>query len=406
MAAFADGEAHLVFHGDRLDELDFERDVIARLDHLDAFGEGDVASHVRRADVELGTVALEERRVAAALFLGEDVDRADEVRVRGDGLRGGENLAALDLFLLGAAEQAADVVAGLALAKELAEHFDAGDDRAGRRTDADDFDGVVDLDHAALDTAGDHGAAAFNGEDVFDRHHEGLVGEALGLGDVGVESVHELVDALAGGVVDRGRVGGGKGGAADHGDVVARELVLGEEFADFHLDEVEEFGIVNEVDLVQEDDDGGDADLAGEKDVLAGLGHRAVGGGDHDDCAVHLGRAGDHVLDEVRVAGAVDVRVVAVFGAVLDMRGCNRHDLRGVAAAGRFGCLSDLVVRDLGGEALHGLHVGDGRGKSGLAVVDMADRTDVEVRLRADKFFFCHFVILLRRGFLAQPLDD
>ena len=51
--------------------------------------------------------------------------------------------------------------------------------------------------------------------------------------------------------------------------------------------------------------------------MLARLGHGAVGGGDDQDRAVHLGGAGDHVLDVVGVAGAVDVGVVAVLGLVL-----------------------------------------------------------------------------------------
>ena len=36
--------------------------------------------------------------------------------------------------------------------------------------------------------------------------------------------------------------------------------------------------------------------------MLPGLGHRAVGRGDDEDRAVHLGGAGDHVLDVVGVA--------------------------------------------------------------------------------------------------------
>src|SRR2546427_2873537 len=38
-------------------------------------------------------------------------------------------------------------------------------------------------------------------------------------------------------------------------------------------------------------------------DVLAGLGHGAVSGRAHQDGAVHLSSAGDHVLDVVGVAG-------------------------------------------------------------------------------------------------------
>ena len=64
----------------------------------------------------------------------------------------------------------------------------------------------------------------------------------------------------------------------------------------------------------------GTSHLAGEQDVLARLRHRAVGRGDDEDRAVHLGRAGDHVLDVVGVAGAVDVGVVAVLRLVLDVR--------------------------------------------------------------------------------------
>jgi hypothetical protein len=62
--------------------------------------------------------------------------------------------------------------------------------------------------------------------------------------------------------------------------------------------------------LVQEHDQRRHADLAGQQDVLAGLRHRAVGGRHHQDRAVHLRRAGDHVLHIVGVAGAVDVGVV------------------------------------------------------------------------------------------------
>ena len=53
--------------------------------------------------------------------------------------------------------------------------------------------------------------------------------------------------------------------------------------------------------------------------MLLGLGHGAVGGGNHQDRPVHLGGAGDHVLDVVGVAGAVDVGVVPVIGLVLDV---------------------------------------------------------------------------------------
>ena len=124
----------------------------------------------------------------------------------------------------------------------------------------------------------------------------------------------------------------------DDGDVVARELVLGEQLADLELDELQDLLVVDHVGLVQRDDDLGDADLAGQQHVLLGLRHRAVGGGDHEDRAVHLGRTGDHVLDVVGVTGAVDVRVVTRLGLVLDVR-----DRDGDTALPLLGRLVDLV---------------------------------------------------------------
>src|SRR3954468_11358409 len=73
-ATLADGEPEPLVHGDRLDQLDLPVRVVARHDHLLALRELDRAGHVRRAEVELRTVVVEERRVPSALVLREDVD--------------------------------------------------------------------------------------------------------------------------------------------------------------------------------------------------------------------------------------------------------------------------------------------------------------------------------------------
>ena len=64
----------------------------------------------------------------------------------------------------------------------------------------------------------------------------------------------------------------------------------------------------------------GNAHLARQQHVLLGLRHGAVGGRNHQNRAVHLRRAGDHVLDVVGVAGAIHVRIVPVRGLVLHVR--------------------------------------------------------------------------------------
>ena len=142
------------------------------------------------------------------------------------------------------------------------------------------------------------------------------------------------------------------------------------------------------------------ADLARQQNVLARLRHRAVGRGHHENGAVHLRRARDHVLDVVRVAGAVDVRVVALGRLVLLMVHVDRH-----AARPLLGRVVDLVVLLRLRQALLRQIVGDRRGQRRLAVVDVADRSDVDA-------FTCGFVrsnfaldmVVVLLGLLARTL--
>src|SRR3954466_11163941 len=166
-ATLTDGEPQALLHGDRLDQLDRHLGVVAGHDHLRAAGQRHDTGHVRRPEVELRTVVVEEGGVTTTLVLREDVDRALEVRVRGDRTRLHDDLAALDVLALDAAQQQTHVVAGLALVEQLAEHLDAGDGGLGRRrADADDLDLLRHLDDAALHTTGDDGAATGEGEDA------------------------------------------------------------------------------------------------------------------------------------------------------------------------------------------------------------------------------------------------
>ena len=119
--------------------------------------------------------------------------------------------------------------------------------------------------------------------------------------------------------------------------------------------------------------------------MLAGLRHRAVGGRHHQDRAVHLRRARDHVLDVVGVARAIDVGVVPVLGLVLDVRRRN-----GDAARLFLRRLVDLVVGRVGRPAGLRQHLGDRRRQRRLAVIDVSDRPDIAMRLVAVEFLFGH----------------
>ncbi len=239
------------------------------------------------------------------------------------------------------------------------------------------------LHDALLDAAGRHGAAAGDREDVLDRHQERLVQLAHRLGDVGVQRSGEVEDLLLVGLVAFQRL---QRGAGDEGDVIAGEVVLGEQLADLDLDQLQQLLVVDHVGLVEEHHDVGHAHLAGEQDVLARLGHRAVGRGDHEDRAVHLGGAGDHVLDVVRVSGAVHVRVVTVLRLVLDVGSGDRDP-----AFLLLGRVVDLLEAPGFGASLLSQHRRDGSGQRRLAMVDVTDGPDVDVRLVALELLLRHF---------------
>src|SRR3954454_20869306 len=67
LAALTDGEALLLLHGDRRDQLDVHGGVVARHDHLGAFRQRALTGHVGGAEVELRTIVVEERRMPPAL---------------------------------------------------------------------------------------------------------------------------------------------------------------------------------------------------------------------------------------------------------------------------------------------------------------------------------------------------
>src|SRR5215469_16057890 len=355
-ATFANREALPLIHRDRCDQFALDSYVVARHDHLGTFRQRKHPGHVGGLEIELRAIAVEERGVASALILGQDVYRPLELGVRRDRAGGREHLAPLDLLALDTAQQHADIVTRLTFIEQLAKHLDAGNHRLAGVTEPDDLDFLANLDLAAVDPPGHHRAAPGDREHVLDRHQEWFVDLALGLRDVFVHRIHQIENrfavraiVLAASAIERL-----KSAAADNLRIVARELVLGEQVADFELDQVQQFGIVDHVDLVHEHHDRGHSDLAGEQDVLAGLRHGSVVRTDHQDCTVHLGGAGNHVLDVVGMAGAIDVRIVALGGLVLDVR-----DRDGNTALALLGGLVDLIEGGKLGEFTRGQHLGN-----------------------------------------------
>jgi hypothetical protein len=138
--------------------------------------------------------------------------------------------------------------------------------------------------------------------------------------------------------------------------------------------------------LFRSDNDVGHAHLTGQQDVLAGLRHRTVGRRHHQNRAVHLRRTGDHVLDVVGVAGAVDVGVVTVGRLIFHVRRGNRDTtsfffrrvVDRIEAPER---VLRIVLRQ---------RLRNRRRQRRLPVVNMANGANIDVRFRSVKFLFCH----------------
>ena len=191
-----------------------------------------------------------------------------------------------------------------------------------------------------------------------------------------VDGLHEVEDGLGPLLV---ALEGLEARDADDGSVVAVEVLAREQLANLELDELQDLLVVDHVGLVQRDEQVRHADLLGEQHVLTRLGHRAVGRGDHEDRAVHLGGTGDHVLDVVGVTRGVDVRVVALRRLVLDVRDVDRD--AALALLGSGVDRREVALHVGRRRVLVGEHLRDRCGERGLAVVDVTDRSDVDVRL-------------------------
>src|SRR5579862_2388695 len=312
-SAFTNGEPHRLFHGDRCDQFDFHLYVVARHDHFHARRQLRDARDIRRTEVELRTIAVEERCVTTALFLAQYIYLGLELFVRLDGSRLGQYLAALDAFLFNTAQQQANVVTGFGLIEDLAKHFNARDHGLGRVTQADDFHFFADLHCTTFDAPCRDRAAARDREHVFDGHQERFVDLTSGLRDEFIHRLHQFEKLLFGVRIAIQRL---RGADANHRCFVAGELIRRKQLAYFQFHEVEQLRVVNKIHLVQRHNDRRDANLAGQQNVLAGLRHWTIGGTNNKNGAVHLRGARNHVLNVVGMARTVHVRIMALLALV------------------------------------------------------------------------------------------
>lgn len=349
-----------VGHGDN------HLDVITGHDHLavgilGALGEGQVNRLISGSEVELRSVVLLETSVSATLLLSEDVEGSKELSVGLDGARGTDDHTTADILTADTTDEETRVVTGLGLLTGLLESLNISDlglhDLSAL---SNKLNLLVALQDTTLNAARDDGSTASDGEDILDGHEERLVKVTLRGRDPLVDLLEEFVDSV---IANLGTlvVEGHESRAHDDGSLITFEAVGVKELTHLHLDELKHLRVINGVDLVDEDDDALDTNLTGEQQMLTGLGHLTIRGGDDNNGTVHVGSTSNHVLDVISVARAIDVRVVAVIGRVLNVSSGD-----GDTSLSLLRSLVDGTILEEVGIALLGLSLGDGGRESSL----------------------------------------
>src|SRR6266568_5740013 len=247
-SALTNSEKNCLFHCDRRDEFNFNCNVVSGHDHFHALGQLDRSCNIRGAEIKLGPVIGEERRVTAAFLLAQHIDFRLEFLVWRDRAGLGDDLTALHVFFLRAAQQNADIIARARFVEQFAEHFDVGRGRLRGWPNSDKLDFLHFLEDTTLDTTGRDRAAAFNVEHVLDRHEKRLIDRSLRDRDVIVDRRYQSEYLLFGFGIAFQRF---ESASLYNRNLISRKLVLSEEVAHFHLDKIKKFGVIHHVDLVQ-----------------------------------------------------------------------------------------------------------------------------------------------------------
>ncbi len=383
--AFTDSETQTIFHRNGFDQSDSHLDVVTWHYHFNAFWQLAVTSHVSSTEVELWTVAFEERSMTAAFFLAQNVNFSGELGVRLNGAWLNQNLATLNVVTLGTTQQNAAVLASTTFVEQLAEHFNAGAGSFLSVAQTNDLNFFLDANDTTLNTASYHGATTGDREYVFDWHQERLVDCTLWLWDVGIQSFYQTLNSGGTHFVVVLAVQSHQSRTDDDRSVVTWEFVSAQQIAHFHLNQFQQLSVVNHVSLVQEDNDVRNAYLTGQQDVLTSLWHRTIGSRANQDRAVHLGSTSDHVFDVVGVTWAVNVRVVTNVRVVLYVRSVD-----GDTTSFFFWGAVDLVEVNTSRTENFGANASQSSGQSGFTVVNVTDSANVDVRFVTFKFFFSH----------------
>src|SRR5699024_820271 len=183
--------------------------------------------------------------------LGQNVHLSSELLVALNRAGLYQTLSTLDLVSLNATKQSADVVTSLSLVKQLTEHLDTGNNYlADVLVYANDLNLIGEMQGTTLYSTRSNGSTDGDGEYILNGHQERLVGLTNRIRNVAVNSIHELQNLVA--PLGRRILKSLQSGTLNDRGVIARELILGEQLSDLHLNQLKQLRIVYHIALVHE----------------------------------------------------------------------------------------------------------------------------------------------------------
>ncbi|KRK31325.1 hypothetical protein Q777_GL002208 [Lacticaseibacillus rhamnosus DSM 20021 = JCM 1136 = NBRC 3425] len=293
-------------------------------------------------------------------------------------------MATFNLVTVNPTKQDTNVIAGFTKIQGLTEHFKTGNggfENIWLQTD--DFNFIADLNRTTIDTTRSNGTTTSNGEDIFNRHQERLVGFTNWGWDIFIDGIHQFHDNL---FLFRIAFKCFQGRTAENRNIITRIIVFAEQFPNFHFNQVDQFWIINQVSLVQENNDVINTNLTRQQNMFTCLWHWAISCSNDQNRTVHLGSTGDHVLNVVSMPWRINMCVVALFRFIFNVGGVDGD----TTFFFFWSSINRSIVLRLG-KAFLRQYLGDSRGQSSFTVVNVPDRTNVYVGLCAFiVFFFSH----------------
>ena len=356
-------------------------------------GRADSTGNVGCSEVELRSVTGEEGLLTAAFLFSQNVNLTYKLCVGMNGAGLAENLSSFDLILVqyrGEEHQCcrrpqreSRSLRNISIPVITVDFFSS--DKTN------DFNCISHLNCTTLNSTCSNCTTTCDGEYVLNRHKEGLVSLTVRSRNVGVNSVHELVDASIFGSVRICWMSDSRATRAEPRmiGISSPGKSYSERSSRISIStRSRSSSSSTRSALVHEYNDCRNANLTREKDVFTSLLHRTVGSSNNEDSAVHLSSTGDHVLNVVGVTGAVNVSIVTCFSVSYST--C--LVLIVIPRASFFGSVIDLVVSDEFDVAVcKRKNLCDSSGKSCLAVVNVTDGTNVYMGLGSFKLCLCHW---------------